>query len=61
MKLAKSPKLRYKFIWAKVMRQVARKLLRIYAVKYKRGDFNGLVILLDPETAEPVPFQPIQK
>ena len=55
MKLAKSPKLRYRFIWAKVMRKTARQLLRIYAVKWERGDYSNLVIS-HSETANEVAY-----
>ena len=44
MKLAKSPKLRHKFIWAKAMRKTVHQLLRIYGVKWQRGDYDNLVI-----------------
>ena len=55
MKLAKSPKLRYRFIWAKVMRKTARQLLRIYAVKWERSDYSNLVIS-HSETANEVTY-----
>jgi hypothetical protein len=55
MKLAKSPKLRYRFIWAKVMRKTAQQLLRIYAVKWERGDYSNLVIS-HSETANEVTY-----
>ena len=55
MKLAKSPKLRHKFIWAKAMRRVERLLLRIYAAKWKRGDYDNLVIRRS-ETANEITY-----